>query len=119
MGRIRLTSEMSEEDIFAKIQSVFSTPMGGKKDFQFEILQSTGGKVKTQVCPALSSTYKWTAGSLAPRNTKTPLYILAREPLKVSVRVSHNQHQECILSESIPLTYTVPLVQGHDLYIHV
>ena len=49
MGRIRLTSEMSEEDIFAEIRSVFNTPMGGKMDFQFEILQSTGGKIKTLV----------------------------------------------------------------------
>ena len=81
MGRILLTSEMSEEYIFAEIRSVFNTPMGGKMDFQFEILQSTGGKTKTLVCPALSSTYKWTAGSLAPKNVKTPIYISLQQSL--------------------------------------
>ena len=78
VGRIRLTSEMSQDDIFTEIRSVFKGPMGNNDEF--DVLQSTGGGSKSLVVPALSSSYQWTASALAP---KTPIYILAKEPLKV------------------------------------
>lgn len=84
-GRIRLSSDMSEEELFDEIRSVFHGPMAGKRDFQFEILQQTGGGSKTLTVPALSSSYVWTAGAIAPKHTKTPIYILAKEPLMVSL----------------------------------
>ena len=62
--------------------------MGGNDRFAFDVLQSTGGQNKTLVVPALSSSYKWTASALAPKNVKTPIYIIAREPLKVCVMCS-------------------------------
>jgi hypothetical protein len=71
---------MSEDDIFDEIRSVFKGPMRGNK---FSILQGTGGSSKTLVIPSLSSSYQWTASAVAPKNVKTPIYILAREPLKV------------------------------------
>ena len=83
IGRIRLTSEMSEDEIFDEIRSVFRIPMAGTDHFSFDVLQSAGGQSKTLVVPALSSSYKWTASALAPKNVKTPIYILAREPFKV------------------------------------
>ena len=82
-GRIRLTSDMTEDELFSEIRSVFQVPMGGNDRFAFDVLQSTGGQNKTLVVPALSSSYKWTASALAPKNVKTPIYIIAREPLKV------------------------------------
>ena len=42
IGKIRLTSEMSEDDIFAEIHSVFRVPMAGNDGFLFDVLQSTG-----------------------------------------------------------------------------
>ena len=83
IGRIRLTSDMSEDDIFDEIRSVFRIPMAGADRFSFNVLQSAGGQSKMLVIPALSNSYKWTASALAPKNVKTPIYILAREPLKV------------------------------------
>ena len=74
---------MSEEDIFDEIRSVFKGPMGGNKNFKFNILQGAGGSSKTLVIPSVSSSYQWTASGVAPKNVKTPIYILAREPLKV------------------------------------
>ena len=53
IGKIRLTSEMSEDDIFAEIRSVFQVPMAGNDRFLFDVLQSTGGSNKTLVIPAL------------------------------------------------------------------
>ena len=83
VGCIRLTSDMSEEDVFDEIRSVFKGPMGGNKNFKFNILQGAGGSSKTLVIPSVSSSYQWTASGVAPKNVKTPIYILAREPLKV------------------------------------
>lgn len=57
--------------------------MAGNEQFLFDVLQSTGGRNKKLVIPALSRSYEWTASALAPKNVKTPIYILAREPLKV------------------------------------
>lgn len=57
--------------------------MGNKLNFQFDVLQSTGGANKSLVVPTLSSSYEWTASAMSPKNVKTPIYILAREPLKV------------------------------------
>ena len=82
-GRIRLTSDMTEDEIFSEIHSVFRVPMANNDQFTFDVLQSTGGQNKTLVVPALSSSYKWTASALASKNVKTSIYILAREPLKV------------------------------------
>ena len=87
IGRIRLTSDMSEEEIFDEIRSVFKIPMEENKHFEFDILQSTGGSTKNLVVPALSISYQWTASAIAPKNVKTPIYILAKEPLKVVLQV--------------------------------
>ena len=90
-GRIRLTSVMSEDEIFSEIRSVFRVPMANNYQFTFDALRSTGGQNKTLVVPALSSSYKWTASALASKNVKTPIYILAREPLKVCAMRIYNQ----------------------------
>ena len=75
VGRICLTSDMSEDDIFKEIRSVFRGPMEDNEYFKFNILQSTGGSSKTLVVPALSSSYEWTASAVAPKHVKTPIYI--------------------------------------------
>lgn len=72
---------MSEEEIFDEIRSVFRVPMGENSSFSFDVLQPTGGKRKELIIPALSSSYKWTASSIVPKNAKSPLYIIAKEPL--------------------------------------
>ena len=83
IGKIRLSSEMMEEEIFKEIYSVFADAMNGNPRFDFSILQQAGGTSKSLVIPALSSSYTWTASAVAGRNSKVPIYILAKEELKV------------------------------------
>ena len=81
IGKIRLTSMMTEEMIFDEIRSVFRGPMNGNTEFLFEVLQPMGGTSKCLAIPSLSNSFKWTASAIVPKNAKSPLYILAKEPL--------------------------------------
>ena len=97
-GKIRLTSAMTEDEIMNEIRSVFEGPMMFNDNFKFQILQSSGGNSKSLAVPVQSSSFKWTASSIAGKNAKVPIYILANEKLKVlsyysyihtNVRVMH------------------------------
>ena len=81
IGKIWLTSMMTEEMIFDEIWSVFRGPMNGNTEFLFEVLQPMGGTSKCLAIPSLSNSIKWTASAIVPKNAKSPLYILAKEPL--------------------------------------
>ena len=85
VGKIQLQSDMSEARIFTEIRSVFQSPMGCDDEFSFTILQQSGGGSKFLMVPELSSSYKWTAGAVAGRNSKVPIYILAEDRLKVII----------------------------------
>ena len=86
VGKICLTSDMTEDEIFAEIRNVFRGPMNGNSLFMFEIMQATGGNSKSLTIPAFSSTFKWSAGTVAPKNSKNPIYILAQELLEVYIQ---------------------------------
>jgi len=58
-GKIRLNSNMTKEEIFAKFRSVFSKAMRNEEDFQFDILQSAGGGTKSLTIPCRSSIFKY------------------------------------------------------------
>ena len=62
VGRIRLTSDV----IFDEIRSVFKGPMGGNKNFKFNIFQGADGSSKTLVIPSVSCSYQWTVSGVAP-----------------------------------------------------
>ena len=85
LGKITLTSDMTENEIFEEVSSVFTDSFGGRADFKFQILQPTGGFSKSLTVPKISSQYRWSASSVAGKNAKVPIYILAQEPLKVCV----------------------------------
>ena len=74
---------MSEREIFQEIRSVFNVPMGDDPDFELKLLQIAGGSCKSLSIPVVSSSFKWTASSVAGRNAKTLIYILAGDVLKV------------------------------------
>ena len=82
IGKIRLRSDMTQEDIFHEIRSVFRGPMEGSSTFLFDVLQPAGGHSKSLTAPALSGSFKWTASAIVSKNAKVPLYILAKESLK-------------------------------------
>lgn len=83
IGKVRLSCEMTEEEIMDEIRSVFSTAMNDDPDFPFAILQTAGGCSKSLAIPPVSSSYKWTASAVAGKNAKMPIYILAEDELKV------------------------------------
>lgn len=58
-------------------------PMNNDRYFAFSVLQHTGGASKSLTIPAVSTSYKWKASGVAGENAKTPIYILAKEELKV------------------------------------
>jgi len=82
LGKITLTSDMTESQIMSEICSVFNDSFG-RDGLRFTILQPTGGFSKSLTIPQLGSMYKWSASSVAGKNSKVPIYILANEPLKV------------------------------------
>ena len=72
IGKIRLTSDMTQDDIFDEIWSVFHEPMDGSSTFLFYVLQPAGGHSKSLTIPALSDSYsyKWTASAIVSKNVK-------------------------------------------------
>ena len=85
VGKIQLDSAMSQSEIFNEVRSVFHIPMQGNNDFKFKVLQSSGGESRNLVIPQLSPSYRWTASAFSGKNSKTPIYILALDDLKVSL----------------------------------
>ena len=81
-GKIKLSSDMTESQIFAEICSVFKEATKGDK-LQFSILQPTGSSAKSLAIPKTSDSYRWSASGVAGKNAKVPIYILAEEMLKV------------------------------------
>ena len=83
LGKITLASDMTEVQIFKEVSSVFNDSFGSRENFRFLILQPTGEFSKSLTILRISSQYKWSASSVAGKNAKVPIYILAQEPLKV------------------------------------
>ncbi len=52
-------------------------------NFRFKILQPSGGSSKSLSLPVRSTSFKWTASSVAGKNARVPMYILAQDDLKV------------------------------------
>ena len=80
-GKIRFNSEMSENEIFAEIRSVFSIVMGNDEDFPFEILQSAGGGTKSLVIPGRSTSFVWTGKQVIATAGRGSIYIRANKEL--------------------------------------
>ncbi len=87
IGKIQLESSMTEEQIFSEVRSVFKQAMGSCATFGFEILQPTGGVSKSLTIPAMSSSFRWTASSIASKSAKQPIYILAVDELQVYMTI--------------------------------
>ena len=85
IGKISLKSSMTEDELMSEIRSVFYSQMDKDKFFQFSILQPSGGGSKTLSVPSVSSSFKWSASSIAGKNSRGPVYILAQEDLMVRV----------------------------------
>lgn len=84
IGKVHLTSMMSEEDVRNEVRSVFRDPMEGKPNFPSIFLQLTGCGSKSLTIPTVSVSFGWTAQQVAKLGgNKGTIYILAEEKLNV------------------------------------
>ena len=82
IGKIRLMSTMTVEDVEDEIRSVFHRPMGDRKDFPFVFLQPTGFGSKSLTVPSLSPSFRWTPQQVARLGgSKQSIFILAQDKL--------------------------------------
>ena len=81
-GKIRIHSEMTEEELLGEVRSVFQEAMGNDTNFPFQFLQVAGGGSKTLTIPVLSASYTWTAKEVVKMAGQGCLDIQAQAPLK-------------------------------------
>jgi len=90
IGKICLSSAMTQEEIFSEIRSCFKEPFGGDAEFPFKVLQSAGAGSKSLILPSLSSNYEWKAKEVSSSGGTRAIYIWAQKPIgdvKGQVRV--------------------------------
>lgn len=82
IGKLHLTSEMTDEDVEDEIRTIFRGPMQNNPSFPFLYLQSTGGGSKTLTIPSQSASFKWTPQQVARLSCQSgTIYILAQDDL--------------------------------------
>ena len=85
IGKLRLTSEMTDVDVANEIRSIFKGPMGENLDFPFVYLQPTGGGSKSLTVPSQSSSFKWVPQEVSRLSGQTGMiYVLRRVRLNSS-----------------------------------
>ena len=90
IGKIRLTSTMTVEDVQREVRSVFIKVMGKNHDFPFVFLQPTGAGSRSLSVPAVSTSFQWTAQQVAKLGAnKQTIYVLAMDELDLETPVSN------------------------------
>ena len=85
IGKIRLMSNMTAEDVVAEIHSVFEGSVK-KPRFPFTFLQSTGCGSRSLTIPSVSSQFVWTPQQVAKLGSnKGTVYIMLEEELDMEV----------------------------------
>ena len=79
IGKISLTSNMSEEEIREEICAIFTVAFGGDDKFPFRFLQTVGGGTRYLNVPCQTSNLEWTAQDLVSSAGKGAIYILAEK----------------------------------------
>lgn len=86
IGKLHLTSEMTDDDVVMEICTVFKRQMTDNLHFPFLYLQATGGGSKSLTIPSQSSSFKWTPQQVARLSTQSgTMYILAKAALDVDI----------------------------------
>jgi hypothetical protein len=109
-GKIRINSEMTEEEILGEIRSAFQEAMGNDRNFPFQFLQMAGGGSKSLTIPVLSASYTWTAKEVAKMAGQGCLYIQAKAPLK---------EYSCDSNTDIDLTQDQVGMNVHNHYVFI
>ena len=88
IGKVRLLSSRTVQELEDEVRSVFKKPMGGKEDFPFIFLQPTGAGSRTLTVPSVSASFSWTAQQVAKLGTTTQaVYIMAKDKLEVNIYI--------------------------------
>ena len=103
---------MTEDELMSEIRSVFSVPMRQDSLFQFKILKSCGGGSRSLRIRQVSSSYKWTASTIAGKNSKCPIYILAEDDLLlIKDEIGGvEEHEEIIIKTDLNSEDDLPIV---------
>ena len=80
-GKIRLHSEMTEDEVVNEVRSTFNSSMGHDNNFPFRFLQTGGGGTKSLTVPVVSALFTWTAKEVAKLSGQGCLYIEAEAEL--------------------------------------
>jgi hypothetical protein len=83
IGKLRLVSDMTEEDIMEEIRSVFAAPMGNDANFPFVFLQRCGPGSNALTAPSVSASFSWTAKEVVRLAGQGCLYIRAESDLVI------------------------------------
>ena len=82
IGKLHLTSEMTDKDVEAEIRSIFRKPMQNNPEFSFAYLQGTGDGSNSLMVPSQSSSFKWMLQQVARLSGQAGIiYILAQDEL--------------------------------------
>lgn len=92
IGKIRLASDMEEDEILSEIRSVFASAMGHDPAFPFSLLQRCGPGTNALTAPSLSLSFSWTAREVIRLAGQGCIYVKAERelvlPRRVEVHVS-------------------------------
>lgn len=82
IGKLHLTSEMTEEDVANEIRLIFKGPMKEDPNFPFVYLQSTGRGSRSLTIPSQSLSFNWVPQQVARLSGQSGvIYILAQAEL--------------------------------------
>jgi len=98
IGKLHLTSEMTDKDVECEIRSIFREPMQNNPNFPFLYLQSTGGGAKLLTAPSQSSSFKWIPQQVARLSSQSgTIYILAQADLHCTTEEDSSESEVCNL----------------------
>ena len=82
MGKIHLTSNMTEQETTDEIRSVFSKCVKSGQLLEFSILHQIGGGSKSLTVPQVSTSFTWTPKEVAKAAGKGSVYIWAQKVIQ-------------------------------------
>ena len=105
VGKIRLMSNMTAEDVVSEIHSVFQGAVK-KSSFPFTFLQPTGCGSRSLTVPSVSSQFVWTPQQVAKLGAnKGTVYIMLEEELDIekvciNINLINDKFKVCFVIDS-------------------
>ena len=81
IGKVRLSSDMSQDQILTEIRSVFSAEMNENQNFPISFLQRSGQGSNSLTVPSISNSYQWSAKEVVRMAGQGCIYIKAEARL--------------------------------------